>query len=172
MAADVLGYEAEEARAIGHAVAVLYAIRAQRGGRPSVSKHPKKAAAIPTGSGKQVLASDELGFGGDSLPCEFDDDGRVLKCFVGCQSAKDKPQTSRTYNSNVEGKIAQEYLDALSSAMKSFLSTYKAAELGGRLIYRLYDQWKKECKAGRRVDMDQLLEWLAEKTKARKKRAA
>lgn len=165
VAAQVLGYDEDEAKCIGHAVAVLYAIRAQGGARKP--KHPKEAAAIPAGDGEELLANEELGFGGDSLPCEMDDDGTVLKCFVGCRSGKDHPQTPDSYDFNVEAKIKPEYLGPLTESMHDLLSSYKTAELGGKLIYRLYDEWKKDCKAGRRVDLDELVTWLQERAERR-----
>lgn len=165
VAAEVLGYEEDEAKSIGHGVAVLYAIRAQGGARKP--KHPDEAAAIPAGAGEEALANEEIGFGGDSLPCEMDDDGRVLKCYVGCRSSKDQPQTPDSYDFNVQSKIKGEYLELLTDGMRELLSSYKKAELGGKLIYRLYDEWKKDCKAGRRVDLDKLVTWLQERTERR-----
>lgn len=171
VAAQVLGYDLEESKCIGHGVAVLYAIRAQGGARTK-PKHPKEAAAIPTNEGDEPLANEELGFGGDSLPCEMDEDGRVLKCLVGCRSPKDAAQTPRSYDSNVDAKISAEYRSDLEEGMRRLLETYKAVELGGKLVYRLYDGWKKDCKAGRRVDLDKLLEWLEEHAERREKSAA
>lgn len=171
VAAQVLGYDDDEARCIGHGVAVLYAIRAQGGARAK-PKHPKEAAAIPTSDDDEPLANEELGFGGDSLPCEMDEDGRVLKCLVGCRSPKDQAQTPRSYDSQVGGKVPSEYRAQLEEQMRRLLKTYKPVELGGKLIYRLYDDWKKECKAGRRVDMDELLAWLEEHAERRERSAA
>ena len=170
VAAEVLEYEADEARCIGHAVAVLYAIRAQGGGYRG-GKSSTKKGSIPAGAATKVLTTDELAFGGDSLPCEMDEDGRVVKCLVGCKSPKDKAQTPSTYERDVEGKVPLELRQELTEAMQALLSTYSKMELSGRLIYRIYDQWKKECKAGRRVDLNNLLDWLRERAEDRKKAA-
>jgi hypothetical protein len=36
--------------------------------------------------------------------------------------------------------------------------------LDGRLVYDLYDTWKKSCGAGRMVDLDELLRWCQPET--------
>lgn len=164
VAAEALGFEENEAKCIGHGYAVLYAIRAQGGGRvPKKPKHPKEAAALPVGKKDEPLTNSELGFGGDSLPCEMDDDDRVLKCLVGCQSPKDSAQTPKSYDFNIRSKFKDDMYTQLEDKMRELMSHYDKMEIAGRWIYRTYDDWKKACKAGRRVDLEGLLEWLDER---------
>jgi hypothetical protein len=159
VAAGRLGYEDDETKSIGHGVAVLYAIRAQGGGRKKAKAHAK-STTIPAGDDAEAMATEDLGFGGDSLPCEYDDEGRVTRCLVGVQSPKDAAQTPDSYAQAVEAKIPDEHRERLTAAMADLLSTYEERELHGSLIYQLYDEWKQACKAGRRVDLDKLVDWL------------
>jgi hypothetical protein len=161
VAAELIGYDDDEARSIGHGVAVLYAIRARGGGKP---KSRSDAPSLLVG---EPVAPDDLMFGGDPLPCEMDEDGRVLKCLVGAKTPKDAAQTPESYQQAVEEKIPEEYLERLRSAMNTLLATYSKPELNGRLLYDTYDDWKKAAGTGRRVDLDQLVTWLEEKAKAR-----
>jgi hypothetical protein len=161
VAAELIGYDPDEARSIGHGVAVLYAIRARGAGRKPKSEQP---GSIPVG---EALETDDVMFGGDPLPCEFDDRGRVTRCLVGAASEKDPPQTAESYEAAVEGKIPEEYLERLRAAMAALLGTYPRPELQGRLLYQIYDDWKKACAAGRRVDLDRLMAWLEERAEAR-----
>ncbi|HIG17225.1 MAG TPA: hypothetical protein EYQ31_08005 [Candidatus Handelsmanbacteria bacterium] len=160
VAATVLKYEEDEAKCIGHGVAVLYAIRAQGGGRRLRSGRAKSGKTIPAGEGPVVMTTDDVHFGDDDLPCTYDDDGHVLTCLVGCQSPQDAAQTAASYDAGVEAKIPTEHIEALTAAMQQLLSTYKPAELQGSLIYFLYNDWKVACKAGRQVDLDKLVQWL------------
>lgn len=166
VAADLLGYEEDEAKCIGHGVAVLYAIRARGGGH---RKPPAKGSkTIPAGDTPAAMATEDLGFGGDSLPCEFDADGRVLRCLVGCQTPKDADQTPVSYDAAVEAKIDPGCLEPLRAAMRKLLETYQRRELQGSLIYQVYDDWKLACKAGRRVDLEKLIAWLETRARARR----
>ena len=167
VAAEVLDYDEDEARCIGHGVAVLYAIRAQGGGHKKPHS-AKKSATIPVGEAPEAMATEDLTFGGDNLPCEFDAEGRVTQCLVGCQSPKDAAQTPDSYTAAVEAKISAEYLERLRGAMQALLATYPKRELQGGLLYQVYDDWKVACKAGRRVDMDKLVDWLQERARSRR----
>jgi hypothetical protein len=161
VAAEMMGYDPDEARCIGHGVAVLYAIRARGGSR---KPKPEGSDSIPVG---EKLETDDLVFGGDPLPCVFDEDGRVTRCLVGARTPRDPAQTPDSYDKAVEAKIPEEYLEPLRSAMASLLATYPKLELNGSLLYRVYDEWKIANKAGRRVDLDELTGWLEERTRAR-----
>jgi hypothetical protein len=165
IAAETIGYDADEARCIGHGVAVLYAIRARGGGRKPAAE---RDASIPVGD---AMVTEDLMFGGDPLPCEFDDDGRVAKCLVGAQSPKDPAQTPDSYEAAVEAKIPEEYLETLRSGMSALLTSYSQPELQGSLLYEVYDEWKVACRAGRRVDLDQLVIWLGERARERREPA-
>lgn len=165
VAATHLGYAEDEAMCIGHAVAVLYAIRAKGGGK--AKSHSKSSKTIPAGDTAQALATEDVRFGGDSLPCEFDVEGRVLRCLVGVQAPKDAAQTPDSYRSAVQEKIPPEHLAALSDAMAALLATYQEKELLGSLLYDIYDEWKQGCKAGRRVDLDLLVKWLGDRARTR-----
>ena len=168
VAAKVLDYGEDETRSIGHAVAVLYAIRAKGGGHKPKPGASNSGKTIPVGEAAEAMATEDLSFGGDDLPCEFDDDGCVTKCLVGCQSPQDPAQTPESYQASVEAKIPPEYLERLTAAMRELLATYKKAELQGALIYAIYDDWKRACSAGRRVDLDKLVDWLQARANARR----
>ncbi len=167
VAAGVLEYREDEAKCIAHGVAVLYAIRAKGGGRRPKPDKSAGGKTIPVGETPEAMADEDVRFGGDSLPCEFDAHGHVLKCLVGCLTPKDAAQTPDSYDVGVEAKIPDEHLEPLRSGMANLLSTYRQAELRGTLIYDLYDDWKNACKAGRRVDLDKLVQWLETRAAAR-----
>jgi len=166
IAAGVLGFKEQEAKCIGHGVAVLYAIRAQGGRRPKL-EGPKKTSKNASGEAPPKIVADDISFGDDELPCRYDDDGRVAKCLVGYETPQDAAQTPASYDANVDGKIPPEFIEPLTVSMLELLTTYKRAELKGPLLYSLYNDWKIDCQAGRAVDVDQLLKWLKAQTKAR-----
>ncbi len=163
VAAGVLGFKEQESKCIGHGVAVLYAIRAQGGRRPKL-EGPKKSK-IAAGDGPVVLTTESVTFGDDDLPCRYED-GRVSKCFVGCETPQDAAQTPASYDSNVDAKIPPEYIESLTTSMLALLVSYKRAELRGPILYTLYNDWKTACQAGRAVDLDQLMKWLQTETEA------
>ena len=167
VAAGVLGYQEHESKCIGHGVAVLYAIRAQGSGRRPKNASAKSGKSIPAGDGATAMSTHDIRFGGDDLPCEYDSEGHVSQCLVGCQSPQDAAQTPASYDAGVEAKIPAQFIEPLTAWMQRLLSTYKPAELQGALIYRLYDDWKLACKAGRRVDLDELVQWLQTRSVAR-----
>lgn len=161
IAAETLGYDADEARAIGHGVAVLFAIRARGGGRKKPAG--EEASAPPA----ERMETDDLVFGGDPLPCEFAEDGRLARCLVGARAPDDPAQTPESYDAAVEAKIPAEYLERLRAAMAGLLATYPQPDLQTRTLYQVYDEWKRDCAAGRRVDLDQLVAWLEGRTRDR-----
>src|SRR5262249_21020191 len=69
-AARRIGYTKGEAEALGHAYAVLYAIRAR--GKPPDRQKPK-----PEKPPKKRFKGEQLRFGGDDLEVTYDTDGRV-----------------------------------------------------------------------------------------------
>ena len=76
-AARRIGYSTPDAEALGHAYAVLYAIRANK--RPE----PLKAAEAKPKSRRRT-GVDELRFGGDTLDVIYDDAGHVQGLVGGC----------------------------------------------------------------------------------------
>ena len=147
-AARRLGYTKGEAEALGHAYAVLYAIRA-RGQPKKAAEHPKKR---PTAWKKR--AAEDLDFGGDHLPVTHTDSGRVRGRVGG-----DGEQTPASYRASVAAKFPPGYYEKLQKAFRRVLRTYPPREMKTRLVYNLYDGWKKSCGVGRAVDLDQLLAW-------------
>jgi len=159
-AARRLGYKAADAEALGHAYAVLYAIRA--------AKRPKNAkdAAKPRGR----RGDEQLHFAGDTLDVAHDAAG-CLQGLVG----DGRPQTPRTYRASVADKFPADYARRLGEAFRKVLKAYPPEALDGRIVYALYDEWKKACAAGREVDLDKLLDWCdrrAGATKAKPQPAA
>ncbi len=151
-----LGYRQDEAKALGHAYAVLYAIRAQ-GTRPKKTTKTKEKPPRP------VSATEEVEFGGDRLPIERDDEGH-LQGLVG----HDHPQTARTYQAHIVRKFPLEYYDKLEDAFRAVMKTIPPRELRKpHRVYQLYDEWKKGCGVGRMVDLDKLLSWCEEYSEER-----
>jgi hypothetical protein len=149
-AARRLGYAEGEAKSLGHAYAVLYAIRAR--GKPKHreehEERPRERHAPPPPE------AEEIEFAGDRIQVVRDSDGRV-RGLVGGET----PQTPRTYDTSVKKKFPPGYYDKLEEAFRAVLKKYPPRKLDSRLVYRLYDEWKQTCGAGRLVDLDALLRW-------------
>ena len=96
---------------------------------------------------------DELTFGGDTLDVVYDDAGHVQGAVGG-----GRPQTPRSYRTSVANKFPPGYLAAVSTAFRRVLRAYPPRTLDSKLVYDIYDQWKKACAVGRRVDLDCLIE--------------
>jgi hypothetical protein len=147
-AARRLGYREDEAASLGHAYAVLYAIRARP--RVHVPKGPEeKKAARP-----RARAAHRIHFCGDDLDVAYDVDGRLRGKVGG-----GRPQTPETYRSAVWAKFPPRYYERLQKAFRTLFKTFPPRTLEGRRVYDLYDEWKKACGVGRLVDLDRLLEW-------------
>jgi len=147
-AARRLGYRKDEAESLGHAYAVLYAIRA----RPHVhapTGPEEKEAARP-----KARAAHRVRFCGDDLDMAHDVDGRLRGKVGG-----GRRQTPETYRSSVQAKFPPGYYERLRTAFHHVLKTFPPRTLQGRRVYDLYDEWKKTCGVGRLVDLDGLLEW-------------
>jgi hypothetical protein len=155
-AARRLGYTRAEADSLGHAYAVLYAIRA-RGETHKKTKHKAKPAEAPAAEGP---TAEQLEFCGDRLDVSRDEDGHVHPRVGG------EEQTPRGYHVSVQAKFPPGYYDKLEEAFRDVFKAHKPSELKGhRLVYNLYDQWKKSCAVGRSVDLDKLLDWCRQHSK-------
>ena len=157
-AARRMGYSTADAEALGHAYAVLYAIRANKRPEP-----PKPAEPRPKPRSRRRV--DELRFAGDTLDVVYDE-ARHVQGVVG----GDRPQTPRSYRVSVANKFPPGYFGRLTDAFQKVLKTYPPKALDSRLVYDVYDEWKKACAVGRRVDLDRLIEWC-ERRAGGKKRA-
>lgn len=158
-AARRIGYSAPEADALGHAYAVLYAIRA--------NMRPEQRKEAPRGKPKRRLPAEHVEFGGDTLDVVHDEAGHLLGRVGG-----DRPQTPRTYRTSVARKFPEGYLEQVAGAFRKVLDRVPAKQLDGPMIYDLYDRWKKEAGVGRRVDLDKLIEWCERWAGARKSSGA
>ena len=156
-AARRLGYTKDEAEALGHAYAVLYAIRAA--GKPK-RKAEEKQAAAPTQPA--APAADQLEFCGDTLDVTYDANGKV-QGLVG----RDQPQTAATYQKHVPAKFPPGYYARLEDCFRRLLKTYPPRQLNSRLLYEIYDGWKKSCGVGRLVDLDKLIDWCNQRVAER-----
>ena len=154
-AARRAGFRADEAESLGHAYAVLYAIRANTPSRSRAKHDESTGAAAPKEPPEGV---ELLEFGGDKLEVTHDDRGRLLG-QVGGQ----EPQTAASYRYKVKSKFPAGYYDKLEQAFRAALKPLTPKKLDSRLIYQLYDQWKKQCASGRLVDLDKLLKWCEER---------
>jgi hypothetical protein len=155
-AAHRLGYSDHDADTLGHAYAILYAIRANRPSRTVEYKDREAAEAA-----RQALATpaniELLSFGGDELQVSRDGRGRL----VG-RVGNDLPQTAQSYRYKVVRKFPEEYYDKVRDAFRSYFETCDPTTLDSRELYNLYDRWKKLCGVGRLVDLDKLLRWCQE----------
>jgi hypothetical protein len=154
-----LGYPEPEAETLGHAYAVLYAIRANSPTRPTVYKD-KEAAAAAAEVAAHPADIEELEFGGDRLQVSRDRQGRLVG-RVGDQL----PQTPESFRYKVKGKFPAGYFDKLELAFRAVLAPLPPERLDSRMIYQVYDQWKKQCARGRLVDLDKPLAWCEERAR-------
>jgi hypothetical protein len=155
-AARRVGYTVAEAEALGHAYAVLYAIRAA--GKPKKKEAPPKAAQRKP----HAPPSEQIEFGGDRIDVTHDARGKV-QGLVG----HEQPQTAQSYRRSVPHKYPPGYYDKVAEAFHDLLRTYRPKELNSRLLYELYDNWKKTCGVGRSVDLDKLVKWCEDRAAAR-----
>jgi hypothetical protein len=145
-AARRVGYPTDEAETLGHAYAVLYAIRKnrlERQGEKTEEKH----------EGRRPARVQQLQFGGDDLDV-IRVDGKLCGLVGGA-----RPQTPQTYHASIQKKFPPGYYEKLQHEFRSFFKAYPPRRLDSRLIYNIYDQWKKACAVGRFVDLDKLLAW-------------
>jgi hypothetical protein len=156
-AAVRLGYSDADADTIGHAYAVLYAIRANSTAKP-VKYKDKEAAAAAAKALAEKTETENLEFGGDQLQVTRNAQGRLIG-HVG----NALPQTPETYRYKVAGKFPPGAYEKVQKAFHTFFQAYKPEQLQNRTIYHLYDQWKKSCASGRLVDLDQLIAWCSER---------
>jgi hypothetical protein len=63
----------------------------------------------------------------------------------------------------VRSKFPQGYYEKLEQAFRKVLTPLSADKVNSRMLYALYDQWKKQCASGRLVDLDKLLTWCEER---------
>jgi hypothetical protein len=159
-AAHRLGYEDREADVLGHGYAVLYAIRANSPKKPAKYKDADAAKAA-----QEALASPAeittLSFGGDDLQVSRNGRGELVG-RVGDQL----PQTPESYRYKVMRKFPAGYYERVQAAFRDFLAAIDPEKLDTRLVYTLYDQWKKACASGHSVDLDKLLAWCRERKPA------
>jgi hypothetical protein len=155
------GYRKDEAESLGHAYAVLYAIRA----RPRV--HVPMGPTAPPAHAKKRPASHRVHFCGDDIDVAYDVDGRLRGKVGG-----DRRQTPATYRSAVRAKFPPGYYERLQKAFHDLLKTFPPRALQGRRVYDLYDEWKKACGVGRLVDLDCLLQWCRRRAGAATRRSA
>ncbi|HJZ89981.1 MAG TPA: hypothetical protein VKE40_03860 [Gemmataceae bacterium] len=152
-AARRLGYSKSDAEALGHAYAVLFAIRAnlrRKEGKPEV--HPTERRRKPAA---------QVAFGGEQIAV-----AREAGHLVGLVGG-DRPQTATTYRRSVAAKFPDGYYERLSKAFARVLKTMPAKQFESNLVYDLYDQWKRQCGVGRLVDLDKLLEWCERRAPAK-----
>src|SRR5581483_7280671 len=142
-AARRAGYPEAEAEALGHAYAVLYAIRAQGKPRHAAEGKPK---ARP----RKRAPVEQVHFGGDDLDVVRAEDG-TIRGRVGGEAL----QTPESYEAAVAEKFPDGYYRRLERAFRRWLKKYRPKELEGGLVYDLYDEWKRTCGKGRLVDLDE-----------------
>jgi hypothetical protein len=159
-AARRLGYTKGESEALGHAYAVLYAIRANTVQHKEKEEEEERAEERPARAEKKA---EVLDFAGDELEVTHDAAGH-LRGLVG----GGRPQTPRSYRVSVEAKFPPGYYEKLEKAFHDLWHRLAPRTIKNKLVYKLYDQWKKSCANGRAVDLDKLLAWCKERTEAKR----
>ena len=159
-AARRLGYRKDEAESLGHAYAVLYAIRA----RPR--SHPSGPQAAKPAHVEKHAASHRTRFCGDDIDVAYDVDGRLRGKVGG------RRQTPASYQSAVRARFPPGYYDRLQKAFHDLLKTFPPRALEGRRVYDLYNEWKRACGVGRLVDLDRLLDWCRRRAGSTVRRSA
>src|SRR5689334_18059930 len=106
-AAHRLGYPDPEAEVIGHAYAVLYAIRANSPTRPGKYKD-KEAEAAAARVKEEDPEIETLPFGGDELEVS-----RTARGELVGRVGRAEPQTPQSYRYKVAGKFPAGYYDRL-----------------------------------------------------------
>src|SRR5690349_16292445 len=104
-AARRLGYTKGESEALGHAYAVLYAIRANTVHHKDKEEEGEGAEGRPA---REEKKAEVLDFAGDELEVTHDAAGH-LRGLVG----GGRPQTSRSYHVSVEAKFPPGYYEKL-----------------------------------------------------------
>jgi hypothetical protein len=155
-AAHRIGYNDDEANVIGHAYAVLYAIRANSPAKPGVKYKDKEAEQAAIKAKAEATEIEELEFGDDKLEVSRNPRGELIG-----RVGRAEPQTPQSYRYKIASKFPAGYHDKLQEAFRAFFEAYTPEKLNTRVIYSLYDQWKKSCAAGRMVDMDKVIAWCA-----------
>jgi hypothetical protein len=161
-AARRLGYLKDDAEAVGHAYAVLYAIRA----RPR-THGPSEPGGQATAVQAKRRASHRIHFGGADLDVGYDVDGRLRGKVGG-----GRPQTAASYRAAVRAKFPDGYYERLKKAFRDLLKSCPPRVLRGRSVYDLYDEWKRACAVGRLVDLGRLLEWCRRRSSVPSARSA
>jgi hypothetical protein len=151
-AARRAGFKADEAKSLGHAYAVLYAIRAARRPKPAGTMELVRKRLPRHPSGERVR------FGGDELEIVRDSNGHVRGQVGG-----DRLQTPATYHSSVEVKFPANYYQRLQKVFRLVLKRYPPRSVREDVVYDVYDEWKNACGVGRLVDVDALLRWCRDK---------
>jgi hypothetical protein len=73
-----------------------------------------------------------------------------------------EPQTPQSYRYKIVSKFPADSYLTLQTAFHDFLQAYSPEKLNTRLVYALYDQWKKSCAAGRLINLEKLIAWCAD----------
>jgi len=154
-----IGFPEHEADTIGHAYAVLYAIRANSTPRPAAKiKDPDAARAVAEANAEPADV-ELLDFGDDQLQVSRNARGQLIG-RVGNAT----PQTPETYRYKVVSKFPAGLYDRVRDAFRAYLAQLTPQKLNTRVIYNTYDNWKKSCAAGRMVDLERLIAWCQERT--------
>jgi hypothetical protein len=150
-----IGFPEADADALGHAYAVLYAIRANSPIRPGKYKDEEaKAAAERAKADPSPI--DLLELGDDELQVVRNAEGRLIGRVGNAE-----PQTPQSYRYKIVRKFPAGYYERLQAAFRDLLGAVSPERVNTRWLYATYDSWKKQCAAGRLVDLDKLLVWCA-----------
>jgi hypothetical protein len=148
-----IGHPEPDAGALGHAYAVLYAIRANSPVRPGKYKDEEAREAAERAKAERGPV-EEVELGGDKLEVVHSAEGRLIGRVGGAE-----PQTPQSFRYKIARKFPAGYFERVQAAFRDFLGAFPPERVNSRALYGWYDTWKKQCGSGRLVDLDKLLAW-------------
>jgi hypothetical protein len=148
-----LGHPEPDADALGHAYAVLYAIRANSPVRPGKYKDEEAKAAAERAKADPTPA-EVLELGDDELQVVRNAEGRLIGRVGNAE-----PQTAQSFRYKIVRKFPEGYFARVQAAFRDFLAAHTPERVNSRALYTMYDTWKKQCASGRLIDLDKLLAW-------------
>lgn len=158
-AAIRIGFDYDEAASLGHAYALLYAIRANSRGGPRLANYSKTKVKVSKNP-YEAETQDRMNFCGDTL--ETIEICNRIRGKVGGKN----PQTPESYRKAIIQKFPARYYEVLETAFQEFFDQYSPMKVNSKMVYSVYDEFKRDCRAKSRfIDLDLLLEWVRERTK-------
>lgn len=155
-AAEQHGCNETEAKCVGHAIAVLGAIR-RNGGRYTCKTNNNQNQKSTDNFNSNNICINTLKINGETIPIIWQ--GSTFVCVVGGNPKQ--CQTSETYDTQIKRKFPGDYYERLESAFRDFWK--RNPDKIHKQVYATYNQWKKDCADEDKktyVNLDKLLDWI------------